>query len=109
MTTSFYTPELTEELKTLWGDGSTTTVDQLAEKYQVSKRSIIAKLSSLGLYSKRPYLNKRGELPIKKEEYVEMLAKTLDVPIDRLESLEKVNKSVLKLLLDTLNEKSPEA
>lgn len=64
----------------------------------VPDRSIIAKLSSLGVYRKKEYLTKRGEVPIKKEEYIERIAKLLDVNAEILESLEKVNKSVLALI-----------
>ena len=64
----------------------------------VPERSIIAKLSSLGVYKKKEYLTKRGETPIKKEEYIERIAKLLDVNAEILESLEKVNKSVLALI-----------
>ncbi len=64
----------------------------------VPDRSVIAKLSSLGVYKKKEYLTKRGEIPVKKEEYIERIAALLDVNSDILESLEKVNKSVLALL-----------
>jgi len=43
-------------------------------------------------------LTKRGEIPVKKDEYIERIAKLLDVNSDMLESLEKVNKSVLALI-----------
>ena len=50
------------------------------------------------MYKKKEYLTKRGELPIKKEEYIERIANLLDVNAEILESLEKVNKSVLALI-----------
>jgi len=64
----------------------------------VPDRSVIAKLSSLGIYKKKDYLTKRGEIPIKKEEYIEKIAALLDVNAEFLESLEKVNKAVLALI-----------
>ena len=64
----------------------------------VPDRSIIAKLSSLGVYKKKEYLTKRGEVPVKKEEYIDRIAKLLDVNAEFLESLEKVNKAVLALI-----------
>ncbi len=64
----------------------------------VPDRSVIAKLSSLGIYKKKEYLTKRGEIPIKKEEYIEKIAALLDVNAEFLESLEKVNKAVLALI-----------
>jgi hypothetical protein len=68
----------------------------------VPERSLIAKLSSLGIYKKKEYLTKRGELPIKKEEYIEKIAKLLDVNVEQLESLEKVTKNVLALIATKL-------
>ena len=73
-------------------------VPALAEGLGVPERSVIAKLSSLGVYKKKEYLTKRGEIPVKKDEYIERIAKLLDVNSDMLESLEKVNKSVLALI-----------
>ena len=72
----------------------------------VPERSVIAKLSSLGVYKKKEYLTKRGELPIKKSEYIEKIALLLDVDEETLDSLEKVNKNVLYLILLKLSPKT---
>lgn len=95
-----YTPEVSVKLVEDYKAG--VPISSLAEQLGVPERSIIAKLASLGAYQKKQYLNKRGEPPVKKEEYIDRLAKLLNVNIDRLESLEKVNKSVLILLEDRL-------
>lgn len=95
-----YTPEVTNKLVADYQAGVST--EELAAQLDVPVRSVIAKLSSLGVYQKKTYLNKRGEVPIKKGEYIDRLAVLLNVSIDRLESLEKVNKNVLKLLEDAL-------
>lgn len=95
-----YTPEVTTKLVADYQAGVST--EELAAQLDVPTRSIIAKLASLGVYQKKTYVNKRGETPIKKEEYIDRLAVLLNVNIDRLESLEKVNKNVLKLLEDAL-------
>jgi len=91
-----YTKEITDKLIKDYKQGIPVT--QLAVELEVPERSVIAKLSSLGVYQKKQYLNKRGELPVKKSEHIERLALLLDVPSDQLESLEKVNKGVLVLL-----------
>ena len=91
-----YDVEITEKLKRDYLAG--VPVPTLALGLGVPDRSVIAKLSSLGVYKKKEYLTKRGELPVKKEEYIERIAKLLDVNSDMLESLEKVNKSVLALI-----------
>lgn len=107
-----YTPELTKQI-TEWytGTKATETAPEVkgltvteicelleAEHGEVPERSIIAKLSSVGVYKKKEYLTKRGETPIKKEEYIERISNLLSVSQEMLESLEKVNKNVLALL-----------
>lgn len=91
-----YTKEVTEKLVADYQAG--IGVDQIAKNLDVPIRSVIAKLSSLGIYQKQPYLNKRGEIPRKKSEYIESIAKLLDINLELLESLEKVNKNILALL-----------
>jgi len=97
-----YTPELTSQLLDAYKSGQTpealSALFTLQEGEEVPVRSIIAKLSSLGVYKKKEYLTKRGEIPVKKEEYIERIAQLLDVNAEILESLEKVNKSVLALI-----------
>ena len=95
-----YTQEITLKLVEDYKAG--VPISSLAEQLGVPDRSVIAKLASMGVYKKKEYLNKRGEPPVKKEEYIERLANLLEVPLDRLESLEKVNKSVLILLENAL-------
>lgn len=91
-----YTKEITDKLVEDYK--ANTPVAQLAAQLDVPERSIIAKLSSLGVYQKKQYLNKRGEVPVKKSQHIDRLAELLQVPPDHLESLEKVNKQVLILL-----------
>ena len=79
-------------------------VAQIAIDLDVPERSVIAKLSSLGVYQKKSYLNKRGEVPVKKAEHIERIAELLEVNLELLESLEKVNKQVLKLIEDKLSD-----
>ncbi len=68
----------------------------------IPERSIIAKLSTLGVYQKKQYLTKRGEIPVRKSEYIEKIAIKLNTDVETLESLEKVTKNVLILVLDNL-------
>lgn len=94
-----YTKEVTDLItKAYKEEPSQITVKKLAEELSVPDRSIIAKLSSMGVYKKKEYLNKRGEPPTKKAEHIENIAKLLNINLELLESLEKVNKSVLLLL-----------
>ena len=96
-----YTKEITDKIVEQYAQGANVT--DIASSLGVPDRSIIAKLSSLGVYQKRVYTNKRGEVPIKKWEHIEHLAELLGVNSDQLESLEKVNKSVLVLLTKRLS------
>ena len=97
-----YTQEITDKLVEQYKSGMSvpaiSATMTLEHGEPVPDRSIIAKLSSLGVYRKKEYLTKRGEPPVKKEEYIERIAVLLDVNAEILESLEKVNKSVLALI-----------
>ena len=97
-----YTKEITDRIIEQYK--AQVPVASIARELDVPDRSIIAKLSSLGVYQKKTYTNKRGEVPIKKYEMIERLAELLQVPSDQLESLEKVNKNVLKLLETKLSD-----
>lgn len=91
-----YTKEITDRLVQQYKQG--VSVEELAKELQVPQRSIIAKLSSLEVYQKKQYLNKRGEVPVKKSEYIERIALLLNMNLELLESLEKVNKGVLEVI-----------
>lgn len=97
-----YTKELTERLIQEFNE--LQDVDQVAAKLDIPRRSVIAKLSSLGLYKRKEYTDKRGNLPIKKEFYVEKIAEIIDLDIDLADSLAKVNKPILQKLYEALSE-----
>lgn len=100
-----YTKEICDRLVVDYNAG--VPVSELAEYLDVPERSIIAKLSSLGVYQKKTYVNKRGEVPVKKSEHIERIADLLDCDLELLESLEKVNKLVLKLIEQKLAKSDP--
>ena len=100
-----YTKEITDRIIEQYK--AKVPVKQIATEIDVPERSVIAKLSSLGVYEKKTYVNKRGELPVKKSEHIERIAELLDVNSEVLESLEKVNKQVLKLIELKLSETDP--
>lgn len=85
------------------------SVENIALQLSVPERSVIAKLSSLGVYQKKTYVNKRGEVPVKKSEHIERIADLLDCDLELLESLEKVNKLVLKLIEQKLQQSDPKS
>ena len=98
-----YTKEVVDQMvATYKSHPSLDTVEEIAQKLGVPNRSVIAKLSSLGVYQKKVYLTKRGEVPVKKEELIEDIAQKLGVNTEILDSLEKCNKGVLALILSHL-------
>lgn len=101
-----YSKEVTDRLIQDYQAG--TPVEKLAQELQVPSRSIIAKLSSLGVYKRKQYVNKRGEPPRKKSEYIENIAKLLNLDLELCESLEKVNKIVLGAIEERLSDPKPE-
>ena len=102
-----YTIEICDRLVQDYQAG--VPVGDLAKQLELPERSIIAKLSSLGVYQRKSYLNKRGEVPVKKSEHIERIATLLDCDLELLESLEKVNKLVLKLIEQKLGESDPKS
>jgi hypothetical protein len=102
-----YTKEICDHMVQQYNSG--VSVPELAQQLDVPERSIIAKLSSLGVYQKKSYLNKRGEIPVKKSEHIERIAVLLNTNLELLESLEKVNKTVLVMIERALSDpKSPQ-
>jgi predicted transcriptional regulator len=100
-----YTKEICDHMVQQYALG--VSVPELAEQLDVPERSIIAKLSSLGVYQKKSYLNKRGEIPVKKSEHIERIAVLLNTNLELLESLEKVNKTVLVMIERALTDPKP--
>ena len=97
-----YTKEIIDRMVTDYQ--AQVPVKTIALEFDLPERSIIAKLSSLGVYQKKSYTNKRGEIPVKKSEHIENIATLLDCDLELLESLEKVNKVVLKLIETRLSD-----
>lgn len=102
-----YTKEITDRLIQEYTAGQ--PVEKLAQDLQVPSRSIIAKLSSLGVYKRKQYVNKQGHPPRKKAEIIEKLAQLLEIDLELCESLEKVNKLVLEAMERKLDPKSGQA
>ena len=75
------------------------TVDALAERLNKTPRSIIAKLSALGIYKKAERVTKRGEPVVMKAELV---AKVQNAVGRELPSLAKMTKPDLNSLIDAL-------
>ena len=67
------------------------TVDALAEQFSKPVRSIISKLSALGVYQKATPATKKAEPIIKKEVYVAQLNERLGVELPSAGNMTKVD------------------
>ena len=75
------------------------TVDALAERLNKTPRSIIAKLSALGVYQKAERVTKRGEPVVMKAELVSQVQNAIG---RELPSLAKMTKVDLQFMIDAL-------
>lgn len=93
-----YTQEMVDTISSDYSANPTrATVDALAEKFDKTPRSIIAKLSALGIYVKAERVTKRGEPVVRKDELVAQVQASLG---RELPSLNKMTKVDLQNLID---------
>ncbi len=83
---------------------SRDTVEELADEFSKSVKSIIGKLSREGVYRREVYKTKTGENPVTKVEIVANIADSLGLETDSLAGLEKAPKSALKTIERVLSE-----
>ena len=99
-----YTPEQTELLKKQYLEG--VSVESLALLLGKSARSITAKLSrelkgTDNEYKSKTYATKTGETVVKKDALADKTGAYLGATEAEIKSLTKVNKTMLKKILDT--------
>lgn len=100
-----YTPEQTELCISKYKQNPTQeTIDALCLELGKSKRSVIAKLTKSGLYSRKPYLSKTGELPRTKESLATEIGELISLQDFEAESLTKASKSCLIKILKYLKD-----
>ena len=75
------------------------TVDAIAEEFGKTPRSVIAKLSAMGIYQKAERVTKRGEPVIMKAELVDQVQNAIG---RELPSLNKMTKVDLQFMIDAL-------
>lgn len=98
-----YTKEITDKLINDY-TVENKSVEDLALALEIPKRSVIAKLSSLGIYKRKPYVDKTGKPPVRKSELIDSIGVSLGIDPDQLDSLEKVTKRILEVLDKRLKE-----
>lgn len=89
-----YTPEQTLEIVELFASGS--TVEQIAEKFGKSARSIIAKLSREGVYKSKA--KQTGSKRVTKADLLAQIERGLGLAEGTLNSLEKGSYEALEVL-----------
>lgn len=80
------------------------TVEELADEFSKSVKSVIGKLSREGVYRREVYKTKTGENPVTKVEIVESIAECLGLESESLAGLEKAPKATLKTIEKVLSE-----
>lgn len=100
-----YTPEQTATIVEQYIAG--VTVEKIAAAIGKSTRSIVAKLSrelkgTEHEYKAKTYATKNGEVVVKKDELADKIGARLGATEPEMESLTKVNKTMLKKILDAL-------
>lgn len=97
-----YTDEQTEEIVAeYFANPSRETVDAIAARIDKSVRSVIAKLSSAGVYQTPQRTTKTGDPIEKKEEYVTQICTALGIDAP---TLAKTGKQDLKKLRDAIQD-----
>ena len=67
------------------------TVDALADEFDKTPRSIISKLSALGIYVKAERVTKRGEPVVRKDELVAQVQASIGRELPSLAKMTKVD------------------
>jgi len=97
---SNYTDEMVARISNAYSAAPTReTVDALSAELDRPVRSIISKLSALGIYQKAEKVTKAGKVIVKKEEYVAQVQAALG---NEFPSMEKMTKTDLERLVKVL-------
>ena len=95
-----YTPEQTAKMTADYVAG--VTVESIALELGKSVRSIVAKLSREKVYKAKEYKTKTGEAVVKKDALADEIGALLGATESEIESMTKVNKTMLKKILDAV-------
>lgn len=93
-----YTAEQTAEIVFRYNAGE--AVEQIAESFGKSVRSIVAKLSREGVYVAKA--KSKAEARVKKDELVAKIAEAIGADEADLDSLEKATAKALQLVLNAV-------
>jgi len=105
MKTLNYTPEQTAQIVNDYTNGM--TVETIAQNLGKSVRSIVAKLSREGVYTKKVRTTKTGETVVKKDAVADAIGAVLNMTESEIESLTKANKTALAKIFSALANSRP--
>lgn len=100
-----YTAEQTTAMVADYQNGM--SVEALAEKMGKTVRSIVAKLSREGVYKKKEYKTKTGEVVVKKDAHADAIGAILRLSEGEIDSLTKANKTALQKIFNALANSVP--
>ena len=100
-----YTDEQTAELVQAYLAGE--TVESLAERFNKSVRSIVAKLSRQGCYQKKQHVRKDGTEVKKKNEWADAIGAILGLAEHDIDSLTKANRAALAAIFAAIANSKP--
>ena len=96
-----YSDEMVAEMHSLYEANPTReTVEQLAETFGKSVRSIIAKLSREGIYVSQPRVTKTGEPVVRKAELVAQIEAHFEIEVPTLVKASKADLQTLISMID---------
>ena len=101
-----YTPEQENTLRVGY-ETDKKTVEELALIVGKTARSVVAKLSRMGIYKKKEYVSKTGEAPVKKDMQADTIGRILGLSENDTDSLTKANKTTLKAIMKALANSKP--
>ena len=95
-----YTDEMVEQMLSMYGANPTrATAEVIAAEFDKPVRSVIAKLSNLGVYKAQARMTKTGAPVIRKEQIVAQIQEQVGVEVP---TLSKATKQDLQTLLAAL-------
>ena len=102
---SNYTPKMVAELEVIHSNGGFTyeSAKAYAEQNNLTVRSVISKIKSLGLdYTPKPTASKSTVPQIRKADLVRGIAIALNVSYDTIQGLDKADRKSLSQLLGAI-------
>ena len=79
----------------------------LANEFGKTVKSVVAKLSRMGLYQKKEYTTKTGDKVIKKDTHADAIGAILKMSENEIDSLTKANKTALVKIFNALANSKP--